>query len=221
MRMATNVCEAVFALTDLQVQLMDMLNRKFYALRRLAQLLEQAGDLTGFIPDITRLIPLSQIDLLLYEQLRNDCPFLNLPPSDSTTVNESLGKLQGMIAQAYGQILAQLNNHPWQKWDQLTRVLDEYQTKLNVAALAGQDFLTCLSTACATIQAGVADFNNLSKYSTADATSIAQAFSRNYTEEGGRILTDSMTAKQNDLRATAQGVRDLFDVPGYVATSSP
>jgi hypothetical protein len=133
---------------------MDLLNRKFFALRRLAQLLEQAGDLTGFIPDITALIPLSQIDLLLYEQLRNACPFLNLPPSDTNTVNESLGKLQGLVAQAYAQILALLINHPWQRWDELTRILNEYQTKLNVAALVGQDFLTCLSTACATIEAG-------------------------------------------------------------------
>jgi hypothetical protein len=209
--MAIQVCDSVFLLTDLQVQLMDLLNKKFYALRRLAALLEQLADLSGFIPDITKLIPLSAIDIPLYESLRNACPFLNLPPADSSTANEGIGKLQGMVAEAYAMILRLLNNNPLARMQELTAKMDEYQTKLNVASLAGSDFLACLMAACNTVEAGIDSFENLSKFSANDALNIAKNYKTNFVDEQGRVMNAAQQGKVDDFEQTRQGVRDLFD----------
>jgi hypothetical protein len=210
--MALAVCNTINALTDLQVQLMDLLNKKFYALRRLAQLLEQAADLTGFLPDITKLIPLSAIDLPLYESLRNACPFLNLPPASTSTVNESIGKLQRIVAQAYGQILALLNKNPlFRITDGLVAQMNAYQQKMNVAALSGSDFLACLQAACAVAEVAVDSFQNLSQYSVQDALAIAKNYSKNFVEGQGKFYSDAASAKLSDLDSAREGVKDLFD----------
>jgi hypothetical protein len=209
--MALAVCNTINALTDLQVQLMDLLNKKFYALRRLAQLLEQAADLTGFLPDITKLIPLSAIDIPLYESLRNACPFLGLPPSDVSTANESIGQLQRIVAQAYGQILALLNKNPLYRINDLTAQLDAYQQKMNIAALQGIDFLSCLSAACAVAEVGVESFKNLSQFSVNDALAIAKNYSKNFVEDQGKFYSGAVDSKLSDLDSTREGVKDLFD----------
>jgi len=81
MAATSQVCGVIDALSDFQQKVIEAINGKFAALRRLSELLEQLSDLTGFIPDITKLIPLSAIDLTLYETLRAECPFLHLPPA--------------------------------------------------------------------------------------------------------------------------------------------
>jgi hypothetical protein len=69
-------CQVLDALAQFQYDVVRRLNRKFNALRRIAELLEQVGDIGVLIPNIAELIPITSITLDTYQRLVENCPFL-------------------------------------------------------------------------------------------------------------------------------------------------
>lgn len=138
-----STCGVIDALADYQIKVLQAINGKFLALQRIADLLEQLGDISGFLPNISALIPISQIDLNLYEQLRSSCPFLNLPPA-SINAEATLDNLRAEVNAAYGRLLAQLSQNPLNRLGKLQAKLDAFQKQFNISALGGIDFMRCL-----------------------------------------------------------------------------
>ena len=134
--MADNVvndaCQVVDTLAAFQLDVLKRINRKFAALRGLAQLLEQLGNLDELVPNIGALIPVVRIDLALYENLVANCPYLNLPPFTTGDLN------------------------------QLQAQMDQFQGEVNAAITNAGDFLRCLQTVCATGRAVAGQLNALS-----------------------------------------------------------
>src|SRR4051794_15454103 len=122
MSILAQACGVVTALSDFQVKAMEAINARFFALRRLAELLEQAGDVSGFLPNLQALIPLSAIDLSLYLSMQANCPFLNLPSVGS--VADPVGALRRELDTAYAALLARLKLHPHFKLTRLQQRLD-------------------------------------------------------------------------------------------------
>lgn len=125
--MANPVCNALGLLTGAQSMIFNQINKRVAALRRLAAILEQVGDLNTLIPDINKFIPIAQIDTLMYEQLRAACPALGLPPF--TGVND----LKAAVANAYAQVQTTLQNCPYNRMGGIQGKLDNYLSKVTQA----------------------------------------------------------------------------------------
>lgn len=207
--MLSGMCGVVDALSDFQVKIMEAINSRFTALRRLAALLEQAGDLTGFIPDISRLVPISRIDVSLYSELRANCPYLNLPPVD-VSPEQYLGELRAQVNAAYGRLLGQINKHPFSIMGSLQDKFNSFQSRINATALQGSDFLRCLQSVCATGQAFTASVNSLIHRSPDSILNTATEFYKNQVTGQGKILSDAAQAKANDIKNVGKGVQDLM-----------
>lgn len=206
------VCGVVDALSAFQVQVMNSLNGRFAALRRLAELLESAADLTGFLPDISRLIPLASIDLSLYENLRVQCPFLNLPPA-SESAEQYVGELRAQLNAAYGQLLRQLNLNPLSVMSTLQSKLDDYQNRMNMAALKGTDFMACLQAACSAAQA-------VSNFSASQVTDIANNYYNNFIVGQGKVLSETAQAKVSTINSMKTTVQELISGPSAQDTAA-
>ncbi len=211
MAATAQVCGVIDALSDFQQKIIDAVNGKFAALRRLAELLERLSDLTGFIPDITALVPISAIDISIYETLRAECPFLNLPPA-SGDPEQVLGELRARLNTAYGRLLGQLDLHPLSRMSKLQDKIDEYQQRFNLAALGGTDFMQCLQAACQAAVAVEGTVSNLSSTSPNKVVESASKFLKNTVTDQGRVLGEASQNKVNDWRAVRDGVADLMDV---------
>lgn len=215
-----SVCGVIDALADFQIKVLQAINAKFLALRRLADLLEQAADLTGFLPNIGALVPISSIDIRLYEELRSACPFLGLPPS-SGDPELALSTLRAEVDAAYGRLLAQLNLNPLNRLSKLQAKLDAFQQQFNIAALGGIDFMRCLQAACKATLAVSTSVSKLSNLSENDVTAIADKYAKNVVAEGGRVLTNQQQNKVSAL-ASAQGqIKVLRDVPDLPVLPGP
>lgn len=201
-------CGVVDALSDFQVKAMEALNARFTALRRLADLLEHAGDLQGFIPDISQLIPLVSINADLYLNLQVNCPFLNLPPLAASAA--PLTNLRNQVIAAYGILLKNLTLHPFSKLDLLQKKLADYQAKVNFAVLGTTDFLRCLQAVCSAESSVKGSISRLSNTPPSQVVSISEAYFKNFITGQGQILSDSAASKANDLRQAKQGVKNLL-----------
>jgi len=215
MAIDSDICGIIDALADFQVKIMEAINGRFAALRRLANLLEAAGDLTGFIPDISKLIPLSKIDTRIYDEMRVNCPFLNLPPAD-LNAEQFLGELRAQVNAAYGRLLGQINLHPFSILGKLQEKFDAFQTRINSEALKGSDFLRCLQSIC---QAESAVKSLISR----PAKSIidtAETYYKNQIIGQGQLLGGAAQAKVNDIQNVGKGVKDLMDVSQFGESGS-
>lgn len=215
------VCGVIDALSDFQQKIIDAINGKFAALRRLANLLEQLADITSFIPDISRLLPISQIDLSLYENLRAECPFLNLPPGQGDP-EAVIGQLRAQVNAAYGRLLGQLYKHPLARMDKLQAKIDDFQQQLNLGALNGVDFMQCLQAACQAAVAVEGSVSNLSNTSSSKVYESAKTYLKNIVTDEGKILTKSAQAKVDDWKSTVDALKELSRVESVdVPTSAP
>lgn len=208
----SQVCGVIDALSDFQQKVIDAINGKFAALRRLSELLERLSDLTGFIPDITRLIPISQIDLSVYETLRAECPFLNLPPA-SGDPEQVLGQLRAELNTAYGRLLGELNTHPLARLGKLQGKLNDYQSRFNLGALGGTDFMQCLQAACQAALSVQGAVSNLSNVTSSQVQQSAETYIKNMVTDQGQILSSASQAKVDDFNAVRSGLKDLMDIP--------
>ena len=215
-----SACGVIDALADYQIKVLQAINAKFLALRRLADLLEQAADVSGFIPNVGVLIPISAIDLRLYEQLRDSCPFLGLPPAQGDP-DVILANLRAQVDAAYGRLTAMLTQNPLNRLSKLQAKLDAYQQQFNIAALGGIDFMRCLQAACQSVLGVTTAVSNLSNLNNNDVTAIAKQYANNFVKEGGRVLTNQQQSKASAL-ASAQGQIDVLrDTPGLPSLPPP
>lgn len=212
MAATSQVCGVIDVLADFQQQVISAINGKFASLRRLSELLQQLADLTGFIPDISKLIPISAIDLTAYENLRNECKFLNLPPS-SGDPEQTLGALRAQVNTAYGRLLGQLNLNPLGRMDKLQDKLNAYQARFNLGTLGGVDFMQCLQAACQAVVAVEGSVSSLSNTSSAQVKKAAQDYLDNIVNGNGKVLSAEAQAKVSNWGSTKSGVADLMDVP--------
>jgi hypothetical protein len=186
--MAVDPCQVVDALAAFQLDVLKRINRKFAALRGLAQLLEQLGDLGELVPNIGALIPVVRIDMELYENLVANCPWLNLPPATTGDVNQ----LQAMVTGAYANFFNKLLRHPYNRMGQLQEELGKFQGDINSAFTQAGDFLRCLQTVCA---AGKAVIGQLNALSNADIAKEISTFAENFAANAGQVLTEPMQRK--------------------------
>lgn len=207
MAVDSTICGIIDALADFQVKIMEAINGRFAALRRLANLLEAAGDLTGFIPDITKLIPLSKIDARIYVEMQVNCPFLNLPPVDQNA-DQYLQELKAQVNAAYGRLLGQINLHPFSIMGKLQEKFDAFQTRINAEALKGSDFLRCLQSICQAEAAVKSLINRPAK----SIIATAEIYYKNQIVGQGQLLSGAAQAKANDIKNVGKGVTDLIDI---------
>lgn len=195
--MAANPCAVVDALARMQYDIIRRVNRKFEALRRLAQLLEDLGNLSDLVPNINALIPVVDIDFDTYNQLAAACPFLNLPfPGEA-----SLVELRQRVIGAYSNLMKDLLNHPWIRMGKLQDEMSKFQSKVNFALGMGASYIECLLAACNAVSAVGSAFQKVSQ---ADIQKEISTFTSNYMANAGQVLTEPMRTKY----ATAIETRD-------------
>lgn len=149
-------CDLIAPIADLELQIMTEINKKLAALRRLADLLEQLGDLAvAYINQlqaiVDHLVPVVDIDVNLYLQIQSACPFLNLPALTAEN-NFSTAPLQAMLSAAYAGIVSKLLKHPYARMRTLESEMDSFIQNLtdnaNATAILSSGFLQCLNSAC-------------------------------------------------------------------------
>jgi hypothetical protein len=195
--MAVDPCQVVDTLAAFQLDVLKRINKKFTALRSLAGLLEQLGELSDLVPNIGRLIPVVNIDLALYENLVANCPWLNLPPATTGDLNQ----LQAMVTGAYANMINKLLRHPWNRMGQLQDQLDDFlgqiQGDVNSAMTQAADFLRCLQTVCAAGRAAVGQLNAIKD---ADIAAEIDKFTDNFVKDAGQVMTEGMKTKYQQLQ---------------------
>lgn len=200
--MSANICAPLQALVAFEMNVISALNKKFAALRRLAELLEQLGDLSLLLPNLSQLLPVTAIDLEAYTQLQQACPFLGLPPASNTDLNALQSKLNAAYAQAAGKLL----NHPWMRMDKVQKMLNDYQQKLNYPY--GDSYVACLNAACNAVGAAG---SLLEKASHANIAKELESFTNNFVTNGGEIMTKSMLVKRDNAQQVYNQLLDLRD----------
>lgn len=215
-----STCGVIDALANFQIKVLQSINAKFLALRRIADLLEQLADISGFIPNIGVLIPISSIDLRLYEQLRDSCPFLNLPPPQGDP-DVLLANLRAQVDAAYGRLTEELTRNPLNRLAKLQAKMDAFQQQFNIAALGGIDFMRCLQAACQAALGVTTAVSNLSNLNSNDVTNIAKQYANNFVKEGGRVLTNQQSSKAAALADTQLQLKTLRDTPDLPTLPPP
>lgn len=153
--LATNrleqVCQLLDVIDTLAAQTLAKFLRKLAVLKRLAEILELSGDLIK-LPDITKFLPTTAVDLEMYERIRASCPELNLPPANTLDEAIGLAKLQNQLGEAYQQLDRFLNDHPWNRagflQDQVDKLYNKYITPLLDAAYPFFGILACFKSIC-------------------------------------------------------------------------
>lgn len=189
----TDACQVVDTLVAFQMDVLRRVNRKFAALRSLAQLLEQLGNLDDLVPNIGALIPVVRIDLAIYENLVANCPYLNLPPFTTGDLNQ----LQVQVTGAYANFFNKLLRHPWNRMGQLQDQMDQFQGEVDAAITNAGDFLRCLQTVCA---AGKAVAGQLNSLANADIAKEVGIFAENFAASAGQVLTEPLKLKYSQIQ---------------------
>lgn len=200
---SANPCRIVGALAQFEYDAMRRVNKKFAALQRIAQLLEQVGDLGNLIPDISSLIPISSITLESYTRLQQNCYFLNLPPASNANLNE----LRQRVLTAYAALVSKLLNHPHLRMDKLQAALARFQSSINMAAATVADYIQCLQTICDAASQATTVFNSVTK---ANIEKETKAFTKNFVNNGGQILTDVQKSKTQQVKTTITQIKALY-----------
>lgn len=200
--MAADPCQVVDALAAFQLDVLRRINRKFAALRSLAQLLEQLGNLDELVPNIGALIPVVDIDLAIYENLVANCPYLNLPPYTTGDLNQ----LQVQVTGAYANFFRKLLNHPYNRMGQLQEQLINFQGEVDAAITDAGDFLRCLQTVCAAGRAVAGQLNSLAN---ADIAKEIGIFAENYAASAGQVMTEGMRIKYQEVQDAMTQLKDL------------
>lgn len=201
-QVAGQPCQVLDSLAQFQYDVVRRLNRKFNALKRIADLLEQAGDVTVLVPNLANLIPITSITLDTYQRLQENCPFLGLP--DVSVAN--LAELRQKVQLAYANLISRLLNHPHLRMDKLQSQLTKYQNYLNAGAAVVSDFILCLQTICDTIGAVGTAFQNITQ---ADIKKEIAEYTKNFVQKGGEILSEGAKVKVKQVQTTIQEIKDL------------
>lgn len=198
-------CQVIDALANFQYQTIRRLNVKINTLRRLAELLELVGDVRDLVPNIDSLIPVTSITLATYQHLVVNCPFLHLPDVSE----DNLGLLRQRVIEAYAALIRQLLNHPHMRMGKLQDVLNRFQGDLNAASAVIADYLSCLQAICDTIGTAASAFSSVSQ---ADIKKEVTAYTKNFVEQGGQVLTAGQKVKEKQIVTSIETLQDLSTV---------
>lgn len=207
-----NPCAVTNAVANDYANSVTSVNRKFNALQRLAELLEQLGDVQSILEGInpTALVPLYLINFDTYTNLVTACPFLNLPKTPS---NESTAALQEQVTTAYANMIKRLNLHPFVRMGKLQSQMDKAATKANKSLNAGTQFMQCLQQACATTAAIESFVNNFQEE--------ANQFAKNYVAANGQVLTQEQQQKVSVVRGMIDNLNELMTTAPVVSPAPP
>lgn len=208
--MSAGICSVTGVLAADYQNAVTAINRKFNALQRLAELLEQLGDVSALLEGINpaALIPLYAINLDVYTDLVAACPFLNLPKTPSNT---STAELQSMVSSAYARLIQKLNLHPFIRLGALQAQMDKVQAQVNTALNTGNQFVQCLMQACSSTAGFVLNTNFQQQL---------DLFKRGYLASNGQVLTQQMQGKLNSVRGLIDNINELTTT-APVITPSP
>lgn len=197
------------------VNVVTALNRKYNALLRLVELLEQLADITSFLPpNLSSLVPLYLINFDTYTNLVTACPFLNLPPTPS---NASTAELQGIVNQAYARFIQMLKKNPLYKLGRLQSQLESLNQQANEILNTGNQYLQCFQQACASA-AEVGDFAG--HIVETDFNGQIDDYTRTYLANNGQVLNTATQNKVNELNGTIDSINELRTT-APVVTPSP
>jgi hypothetical protein len=210
--MALNPCALTNFLANNYYEAVKLINRKFNALRRLAELLEQIGDLSGFIPDIGALVPLYLVNLDAYTNLVSACPFLNLPKNPST---EDIVRLQAQVAAAYTRLTDQLLKHPWVRMGKLQAQLDKVQGRVNDILAQGEQYFQCLQQACRSAEQAV---NFVAEIADTDFKKEFDDYTRNVVGSNTQVLNSAMRNKRNEVQGAIDNINELASARPFTDT---
>ena len=205
-------CAVTNAVANDYANSVTAINRKFSALQRLAELLEQLGDAESLLKGVnpTTLIPLYAINFDTYTNLVTACPFLNLPKTPS---NESTAALQEKVTTAYANMIKRLNLSPFIRMDKLQSQMDKVATDANKSLNDGTQFMQCLQQACATSADVVGFVNNFQ--------GEAAQFAKNYLASNGRVLTTLQQQKVSEVRGLIDNLNELMTTAPVATTTPP
>jgi hypothetical protein len=197
----TQVCSIVDSLAALELDVLRRINKKFAALQNLAALLEQLTNLSSWIPSLTGLIPVTEIDVGMYNELAARCPYLKLPPATNQLTN-----LQAAVVAAYTALLQKIMRSPDFRLGELQDEMTKYQAQMNNMFGQASQFLACLQTVCA---AGESAINTLTAMSDKDISKEITTFATNYVAKAGNVLSDKAQQKYDDAKAAASQLKAL------------
>lgn len=145
------VCQLLDVIDTMAAQALATFLRKLAVLKRLAEILELSGDLIT-LPDITKFLPTTAVDLAMYERIRANCPGLGLPPAGTLDELTGLSKLQDQLGEAYEKLDKFLNDHPWNRagflQDKVDALYNKYITPVLDAAYPVFGILACFKAIC-------------------------------------------------------------------------
>lgn len=204
-------CGALEQLQGLQVRAINALFARFAALQRLAQILADVGDVSGFLNallnSVGRLVPLGLVDVTAYNQLRAACPFLGLP----AITTDGLDQLITDLAIAYADLLRQIDLHPFARLDGLqSRLNSALATALNAF---NNDWYLCAQAIC-DVATGETEILRIAEFKTkiALAADPAEAFS---------VIGEAGVDKANQIKTARAEVLSLVDFESDVYLSLP
>ncbi len=203
-------CAVTNAVANDYANSVTAINRKYNALQRLSELLEQLGDAQSVLEGInpTALVPLYLINFDTYTNLVTACPFLNLP---STPSNESVAELLEKVTTAYSNMIKRLNLHPYIRLGNLQSQMDKSAANANKSLNNGTQYMQCLQQACAT-SATIENFvNNFQKQ--------ASQFAKNYLAANGQVLTQEQQNKVSVVRGLIDNLNELLTTAPVVSPS--
>ena len=193
--MAANPCQVLDCLAAFQFDILRRINRKFAALRGLAQLLAQLiniDQLDHLLASITALVPIIQIDLSMYTAMLNGCPYLNLPPISADISPPDLSALQSLVAKAYADLYNKLLRHPLNRIAKLQAQMDGFQGQINAAFAQANDFLRCLQAICDT---GALVASQMEAIAQTDIHKEFTKFTDNFVASAGQVITPDLSLK--------------------------
>jgi hypothetical protein len=177
----TSACNLVDSLAALQLDVLTRLNKKFAALQNLADLLVQLANAEAWIPNLTGLIPVADINVDLYNAMSAACPYLSLPPATS-----QLQALQAAVTLAYTNLFQKIARSPHFRLGAVQAEMYKFQTTLNTGLSDASTFLRCLQAVCA---AGESVVSGLTAMSDADISKQISTFANNYAAKAGNVLS--------------------------------
>jgi hypothetical protein len=198
----SNPCSILQGLVNWEMNMLRLLNKKFDALKRLAALLEQLGDISSLLPNISGLIPVANIDISAYTDLQVNCPFLNLPPYS----NENIAQLRSKVNAAYADLARMLSALPHLRMGKVQGMLNDFQETINFPY--GEDYIRCLNSICAAIGTAGSLLKGLSQ---TDIQKELELFGQNFVDNAGQVLTEPMRIKHNEALQVYNQVLDLRD----------
>lgn len=192
-------CQALDSLTQKETGLMDRMNKRVDAMQRLAELIQRAT--MPAIPNPAALIPVTDINMDVYNQMRASCPFLNLPAISPNNLM-GLDTLRSKLNAAYSQLMTDLENNPLLRLNRFQQMLSRFQKQMNIDLGAVQGYLKCADGLCnATSSAGGA---------VSAAGNSVNTYAQTLAAGPPALGTAAIQANGAQLQAVKQGVSNLM-----------